>query len=47
MNPFVRSLFAVIGGAALASLLILVGTQAMSPAAQQSDAPLISYGEDE
>lgn len=44
VNPAFKSGIAIIIGIVLSALTIFVGTQALSPAANQSDAPLIEYG---
>ncbi|MFN8195059.1 MAG: hypothetical protein U0R80_12340 [Nocardioidaceae bacterium] len=45
MSAWIRSLIAMIIGIILAALSIFIGTQALTPSANQSDAPLIVYGE--
>jgi hypothetical protein len=45
MTPIIASIVSVVAGGVVAALLIVVGVTALSPDADQSDAPLIVYGE--
>jgi len=44
VNVFLKSGIALFVGIFMSGMAIFVGTQALSPAAEQSNAPLIDYG---
>ncbi len=46
LSPALKAIIALIVGIILAWLAIFAGTAALTPAAKQSDSPLIVYGED-